>query len=185
MLSVNMNFLEFPANLAENTGHAACQPAGPWCHHTIDFHHPEPRFQDSRRGSMMFPGQQMRRGSSLRECQELFDVVPALHQGVLARFEGLLKGPVFHLYAGTTIIANVCEGGKEHAPIDGAQPRQLRRVVFERVGEDSHFRQPVWKDLGVLHMHMKDSILELIDRADIVHVLPQQMRRIIVETETG
>lgn len=35
---------------------------------TIDFRHPEPRFLDSRRGSMMFPGQQMRRGSSLREC---------------------------------------------------------------------------------------------------------------------
>ena len=111
--------------------------------------------------------------------------VDALPQGSAAGVQVGFESPVLDLDADGALIADVRQDRKEPAPRHVAQTRQLGPMVFQRRRQDPDVVQAVTFDLGVLGMHMKDAVAELVQRLDAIDLLPDQVRGIVVQAETG
>ena len=56
-------------------------------------------------------------------------------------------------------------------------------MILQGRGQDADLGQLVRKDLGVFDVGMEDAILELVDRTDVVHLHPEHVGGIVVQTE--
>src|SRR5689334_4018840 len=71
------------------------------------------------------------------------------------------------------------------APIDIAKPGKFGGMIFERMSENTDFIEAIAIHPGVLQMDAENSGFELTQRPDVVHLLPNEVRRIVVEAEVG
>src|SRR5690348_16024212 len=71
------------------------------------------------------------------------------------------------------------------APIDVAEPGKFGGMIFERVGENADFIEAIAIHPNVLQMDAENSAFELVQWPDVIHLLPNEVRRIVVEAEAG
>lgn len=81
------------------------------------------------------------------------------------------------------MVAGVGERGEELVPVDVAEARELRGVVFAGVGEDADLVELFVVDANVLGMNVEEPVFEFPHRSDEVHLLPDHVRRVIVEAD--
>src|SRR5256885_1711150 len=56
-------------------------------------------------------------------------------------------------------------------------------MIVERVRQDAHFVETIPVYSRVFQVHAKNSGFEIAQRLDVVHLLPNEMRRIVVQAE--
>ena len=89
--------------------------------------------------------------------------------------ERILEGPILHLDTHRPPVSDLAEDGEESPPRDVAEAGELRDVVLERRGEDPHVIEPLPVDAGILGMDMDETVGELDERPNRIHLLPDQM----------
>ena len=120
---------------------------------------------------------------NLQVIDEVAKVVRGLLDGTLGVVETLLEGLVFDLDDGIAFIADVGQRGDELGPIHVAEARDLRGHVLQRGRHHADFRELFGVHLDVLIVDMEDLVLEIVDRLDVVHLLPDEVGRVEVEAE--
>ena len=63
------------------------------------------------------------------------------------------------------------------------RPGQLRGMVFQGCGENAYLVQPIPVKTHILGVHMKKTVGEGSQRTQVVHLLPDHMRRIEIQPE--
>ena len=94
-----------------------------------------------------------------------------------------LERPVLYFNAHGSAITRVTQNGKEVSPIHISQAGQLRCVEFKRMRHDADFVEAIPVQTNVLRMHVKNAVGEITQRTDLVHVLPNHVRGVVVESE--
>ena len=109
----------------------------------------------------------------------------ALNQGSFSIIEGAFVGAVFDFNAHRALIACVAEDREELAPLNIAESWEFGEMVEVWMGEDSVLIDEVLIQADVFGVDVKDSIDELADGLEVVHVLEDQVGGIVVEPEIG
>src|SRR3984893_6415155 len=78
-------------------------------------------------------------------------------------------------------ILNVSKCGKKLVPLDVTESGKFRYMPSET--QNPSIVQTICESFVIFGMDVNDSLLELIERANIVDLLPNQMRRVKVETK--
>ena len=119
----------------------------------------------------------------LNARNEIPQVCVALFQRHLARFHGAFVGAIFDFDANRTRISCIGQCRKELSPVNAAHPRQFGCVIFTWMRKYSYAIESFTIDPCVLGMDVEQSITEVADRRDVVHLLPDQVGRIVVESK--
>ncbi len=107
----------------------------------------------------------------------------ALNEGQSAVLRGTLVSAVFDLDADRASIAGIGQGRKELAPIDFTHTGKLGEVLIVGVGKDAKIIQQVLVNADILGMHVKQLVGEFSHRFQVIHVLEDQVRRIVIQAE--
>ena len=109
----------------------------------------------------------------------------ALEEGGFAEVEGGFVGAVFDFDADVVLVADVGEDGEKLAPVHVAHAGELGGVVFAGVGEDADFVEAMAVEADVFGVDVEEAVFEFAHRVEVVHVLPDHVRGVIVEAEAG
>src|SRR3954470_19719313 len=115
--------------------------------------------------------------------QVLPNIVVALNQSPLARAQIRFIRAILDFHGYRPVITSVAQHRQEAAPIDFAEPGQFRRMVIERVRQSAHLVQSILVYPRVLQVYTENSRTKIAQWPDVVHFLPYQMGRIVVQAE--
>src|SRR5262245_15875663 len=115
----------------------------------------------------------------MHSTYELLQEPLALPQRSAAFGERSFIGSILDLDAHRAVVAGVGQRGKQRAPGDIAQARQLRRVPAQP--HDADFIQLRRVHARVLGVEMNDALAELANAGHAIDVLPDEVRRIEIE----
>src|SRR2546427_3420675 len=116
-----------------------------------------------------------------------WNVLPQVTRAVLERnlavIERTLISPVLDFDANRAIVAGFGQHGKELAPVDIVQPGKLGCLEIVGVRHDADVVQAALIEPCVLGVDVEDAVAEFAQRLQVVHALPDEVRRIEVEAE--
>jgi len=82
-----------------------------------------------------------------------------------------------------SLVADIAEGGQERVPIDAAAAGEYGRVELDWSGEDADVVEAVRVDCDILGVDVNQSVREFGQGGQVVHVLPDHVRGVVVESE--
>ena len=82
-------------------------------------------------------------------------------------------------------VSRIAEGPEEGSPADVAQAGDLGSVPELGIGQDAVLIERGAVDPCVLGVNMEDSVPELGKRGQVIHLLPDHVRRVEVQAEMG
>src|ERR1700733_510415 len=91
--------------------------------------------------------------------------------------------PFLDLHADRSVITRIFKRAEKLCPVDIPAPWQLRTMKLQRVGQDAYLVQPLPIDGYVLKMNAEDARRKFLERGDMVHLLPDLVRGIVIESE--
>src|SRR5439155_16230631 len=128
---------------------------------------------------------QERSGSQARSWEMRGQSVAGRSERLLAAGERPSEGVVVDLDADRAPIGRFHQGTHEPTPIHLAVSRDAWLVPLERMRENAHLVDPVAADLHVLGMEMEEFFLELTQWAGGIHLLEDEVRRVVVQPEVA
>src|SRR5947209_7767362 len=121
---------------------------------------------------------------SLRDsAHELPQIGRRLPQSAFHISYRAFEGAVFYLHADGPGVACVRQSREVLAPAHVAQAGKLRCVKVVRESQNTDVVQTVPVEPGILCVHVLEPPRKLTDRRDFIHLLPDHVGRIVVETE--
>src|SRR6266446_10514643 len=110
-------------------------------------------------------------------------VTGAVRERGLAALERTLISPVLDFDAHSAIVAGFGQHGKELAPVDIAQTGKFGGMEIVGVRHDADVVQTALIEPRVLGVDVEHAVAEFAHRPQVVHTLPDEVRRVEVEAE--
>jgi hypothetical protein len=96
-----------------------------------------------------------------------------------------LEFSIFDFDTDGSLVADIAEGGQERVPIDAATAGQYGCVELDWSGEDADVVESVGVDCDILGVDVDQSVREFGQGGQVVHVLPDHVRGVVVESEVA
>src|SRR6202008_2489451 len=121
--------------------------------------------------------------ASVSSNDELLQKLIGLTESFLSALQRIFIRSILDFDTDRSTILNLSKCGKKLVPLDVTESGKFRYMPAE--AQNPSIVQTICESFVILGMYVNDSVLEFIERSNVVDLLPNQMRGVKVETKVS